>query len=174
MNILIGILYALVAAILAISTLVGLPGIWLMIALAGLVDLIQVLLQYPTSFSWVAFAIAGGIGIAAEAVELLAGAAGAKAGGAKRAGIFGALIGGILGAIIGTFTIPIPLIGTFIGAALGAGMGAFIGEVSRDGATVKGSIKPAGGAAAGRVAGTIAKAGFAFVIWVVLVVDAFL
>ncbi len=174
MNILIAILYGLFAAILAGSTLVGLPGIWLMIALAGAIDLTQVIVQHPVSFGWGALALAVGIGLIAEVVEFLAGAAGAKAGGANRAGIIGALIGGFLGGIIGTFTIPIPLVGTFLGAALGAGLGAFVGEVSRDGATVKGSLKPASGAAVGRVAGTLAKTGFAAVVWVVLVVAAFL
>ena len=41
MTILIGIIFSLLSAVLAITTLLGLPGIWLMIVLAIVVDLIQ-------------------------------------------------------------------------------------------------------------------------------------
>lgn len=173
MSIVIGILYTLVAAVLAVTTMLGLPGIWLMIALAGVIDLTQVILGTPVSFGWIALAIAVVLGIVAEIVEFLAGAAGAKAGGANRSGMVGAILGGFVGAVAGTFLIPIPLVGTFIGAAIGAGLGAFIGEISREDATVKTSLKPAGGAAVGKVAGTLMKSAFAGVVWIVLVVAAF-
>ena len=175
MSIVIGICFTLTAAVCAISTLLGLPGIWLMIALAGVIDLIDVMVFDQTiSFGWVSLLIAFLLAMLGEFLEFMAGAAGAKAGGANRRGIIGALIGGFFGGIAGTFIIPIPLIGTFVGAAIGAGLGAFIGEITKAGATITGSLKPAGGAAAGRVAGTLSKTIVAAITWIALSIAVFI
>ena len=175
MSIVIGIVFTLIAAGCALSTLLGLPGIWLMIALAGVIDVLDVMIfDQEISFGWISLVIALLLAIVGEILEFIAGAAGAKAGGANRRGIVGALIGGFLGGIVGTFVIPIPLIGTFAGAAIGAGLGAFVGEISKPGATLTGSLKPAGGAAAGRVAGTLSKTIIAAITWITLTIAVFL
>lgn len=176
MTILIGIVFTLISGIFAAVAALGLPGTWLIIAFAALIDVIELLWKgdaEPT-FGWVAFAIALLLAATAEVVEFLAGAAGAKAGGATRRGTVGALIGGFVGGIVGTFVIPIPLVGTLVGAALGAGGGALVGELTREGAGLRDTIKPATGAAAGRVAGTVVKIGFAIAIWIQLSVSAFI
>ncbi len=175
MSIVIGILFIILAAICAVSTLVGLPGIWLMIALAGIIDVMDVwIFDQAISFGWIPLRIALLLATIGEILEFIAGAAGAKAGGANRRGIVGALVGGFAGGILGTFVIPIPLIGTFIGAAIGAGLGAFIGEVTKPGATITGSLKPAGGAAVGRVAGTVSKSIVAAITWIALSIAVFM
>jgi hypothetical protein len=176
LTIVIGVLFVLLAAVRAATSLLGLPGTWLVIALAAGVDLVELLWRDGGDATFGVWSIAAAIGIAivAEVVEFAAGAAGAKAGGATRRGTLGAVVGGFLGGLLGTFLIPIPLVGTLIGAALGAGGGALIGEITRDGVTVRDTIKPATGAAAGRIAGTVLKVGFAAVIWLQLSIAAFL
>ncbi len=176
LTIVIGIVFTVLAAVLAATAVLGLPGTWLVIALAAGVDLIELLWREDGDATFGVWAIAAAIGIAliAEVVEFAAGAAGAKAGGATRRGTIGALVGGLVGAILGTFLIPIPLVGTLAGAALGAGGGALVGELTREGVRVRDTIKPATGAAAGRIAGTILKVGFAAVIWLQLSIAAFL
>ena len=104
----------------------------------------------------------------------VAGAAGAKAGGASRRGTLGAIIGGFVGGIVGTFLIPIPLLGTLTGAALGAAGGALVGELTKDGAKFQDTLRPATGAAAGRIAGTVIKIGFAVAIWLQMSIAAFI
>ena len=174
MTIVIGIFFTLTAALCALATLLGLPGIWMMIILAGIIDLLDVMVfDQEISFGWISLLIAILLAALGEFLEFLAGAAGAKAGGANRRGIVGALFGGFFGGILGTFFIPIPLVGTFVGAAIGAGLGAFLGEITKSGATISGSLKPAGGAAAGRVAGTLSKTVIAAVTWIALSIAAF-
>jgi hypothetical protein len=175
LTILIGIVFVLLAAVLAATALLGLPGTWLVIALAAGIDLAELLWRDggDATFGVWSIAIAIGIAAVAEVVEFAAGAAGAKAGGATRRGTVGALVGGFVGGLLGTFLIPVPLIGTLIGAALGAGGGALIGELTRDGVGIRDTIKPATGAAAGRIAGTVLKVAFAAAIWLQLSIAAF-
>lgn len=175
MSIAAGILFVLVSIPLTLSTALGLPGTWLVIAMAALVDLAELSWRdggEPIFGIW-AFVIAIIIAGIAEVMEFLAGAAGAKAGGASRRGMVGALVGGFVGGIVGTFVIPIPFIGTLIGAALGAAGGALIGEMSKGGVSLRETVRPATGAAAGRVAGTVLKLGFAVAIWIQLSIAAF-
>lgn len=171
----VGLVFTVLAAALAALAVIGLPGTWLVIALAAGIDLVELLWKgdEPATFGLWSLAIAIGLATVAEVVEFAAGAAGAKAGGATRRGTVGALVGGFVGGIIGTFVIPIPLVGTLLGAALGAAGGALVGELSREGTTLGQTIRPATGAAAGRVAGTIVKLGFAVAIWLQLTIAAF-
>ena len=176
LTIALGITFAVIGAILTLTTAIGLPGTWLVIGLAGIADLIQLawLQDEEPMFGVWAFVIAIVIAAAAELIEFLAGAAGAKAGGATRRGTLGAVVGGFIGGLVGTFTILIPLVGTLVGAALGAAAGALVGELSRDGVTIRDTFRPATGAAAGRVAGTLLKLVFAVAIWIQLVICAFI
>ncbi len=105
-------------------TLLGLPGLWVMVAAA-------LVYAWYTSFHYIGLGtmvILIVIAAVAELIEFLAGSRGAKnAGGSSRAA-WGALIGGLLGAII--LTIPIPIIGTTIGLCIGVFGGALIGELT--------------------------------------------
>ena len=114
------------------------------------------------------------IAIIGEVLEFIAGALGAKKGGASKQGMRGALIGGFAGTILGTFLIPVPIVGSLIGAILGCGVGAVIGELKASpDSRLKDTIKPATGAVVGRILGALAKLPWAFVVWVLLAVALF-
>ena len=157
--------------------LIGMPGTWIIIVMALGLQFIQRLwatASEPYTFSW--WILVGAVAIAAlgEVLELVAGAFGAKKGGASKKGMLGALLGGIVGAIVGTFVIPIPLVGSLIGALFGCGLGAIIGELNNAKDTrLKDTIKPAAGAVVGRILGTLAKLPCAIAVWVILSVAAF-
>lgn len=168
-------IFALLAAICGFAVLLGLPGIWMMIALAVVNEFTNIWLLGAGGdwFAWTAIGIAVVIALGAEAVEFLAGAAGARAGGASKWGMLGALVGGVVGALLGTLFIPIPIIGTLGGAALASACGAIIGEMRGSDKSLRASIAPAAGAAGGRILGTLAKLPFAVGAWLILVVGAF-
>ncbi len=178
-QLLIGVLFVLVGVACVVLTLLSLPGGWIMILIAAVIEIVETLYLPDGSnatFALWTFAAVLGIALVGEILEFMAGAAGAKRGGASKRGIWGALIGGIVGAIAGTPLIPIPVVGSILGAAIGAAIGAIVGEMSITGLSVgsfRKSLKPATGAAAGRVAGTIAKLACTVMIWVVLSVAVF-
>ncbi|MAB27716.1 MAG: hypothetical protein CMJ53_00270 [Planctomycetaceae bacterium] len=152
--------------------LIGLPGTWLLIGLAVGLEFIQ-RLWAPTGSEWLipwwVFIIAVVVAIVGEVLEFLAGALGAKKGGASKRGMVGSLIGGLIGTVAGTILIPIPIVGSLIGAIAGCGAGAVIGELTAKGEVqLKDTIKPAAGAVVGRILGTLAKVPCAGIAWVVL------
>ena len=149
-------------------TLLTLPGIWVMIAVA-----IGCQIWRPELFSLWTLGVVVGLGLLAELAELVASAAGSKRAGGSRAGALLSVVGGIVGAIVGTPLIPIPVIGTLIGAVIGAGVGAFIGERGVSGQGWRVSAASAGGAAAGRLVASIVKTAFALLIALILGVAAF-
>jgi len=155
----------------------GLPGTWLMIgfaALAQVLDNIPFTRAPSIHFGWTLLGVCVAIGVAAEAVEAIAGAAGAKYGGATRRGMVGAFAGGIVGAIFFTGLLPIPIVGTIVGGLVGSFAGAWIGEASAEQQRhPEEKFRAALGAAAGKLAGTFGKLGAGVVIWMLLVYGAF-
>lgn len=170
-------LFCLLGALCVASIVVGLPGGWIMLGLALIIEATDGLYlppERPQTFGWWVLGACAGLLAIGEIVELAAGAAGAKSGGGGKRGMWGALIGGILGALFLTFFIPIPIVGTLIGAVIGTFIGAVVGEVTGEQAkTVRGSMKPALGATIGRVIGTVGKIGIAIAVWITLSVAAF-
>ena len=155
----------------------GLPGMWLMIGFAALAQMLGTIPFTSAAslhFGWALLGACIGIGVLAEIVEAVAGAAGAKYGGATRRGMVGAFIGGIVGAIFFTGLLPIPIVGTIAGGLVGAFAGAWIGEASavaqRD---PQHRFRAALGAAAGKLAGTFGKLAAGVVVWLLLVYGAF-
>ena len=105
-------------------TLMGLPGLWVMVLAA-------LLYAWYTSFQFIGLwtlLILIAIAAIAELIEFLAGSAGAKKAGGSRRAAWGALIGGLVGALV--LTIPVPIIGTTIGLCIGVFAGALIGEMT--------------------------------------------
>jgi hypothetical protein len=170
-------LFLLLGGLCVASIILSLPGAWIMLGLAALiewVDQFYLPIERQQTFDWRLLGACAALLTVGELLELIAGAEGAKRGGAGRRGMIGALIGGIAGAIAFTPFIPIPIVGTLIGALIGTFAGAVVGETSGAQAkSMRGSVKPAIGATIGRIAGTISKLALAIAVWIVLSVAAF-
>lgn len=149
---------------LAIS-LLGIPGLWLMVVATVLYSLAT----GGVVLSWQTVLMVAGLALASEVVEFVAGAAGSKTAGGTWRGIVGALVGGLAGGIVG---VPIPIVGPLLGAVLGAALGAGVLEL-----TGKSDLRQAGnvalGAAKGRAWGIASKATFGTIMLVVLAIYAF-
>jgi uncharacterized protein len=150
----------LVLILSMVLIVLGLPGLWLMIATAITYNLIVP----GRPISWLTIALICILGVGAEVLDLtLTGRYAKKYGGSRRAGI-GAIIGGIIGGMVG---LPIPLFGPVIGALVGSFAGALVAEY-REGRDAVAASRVATGALLGRVAGTVVKVGlgFAIAIWI--------
>ena len=165
--------FALVGAGCVFVVVIGLPGTWILLLLAGAMQFTDGLWRHGDAhtFSWWTLGIAAGLALLGEALETMAGIAGAKSGGASKRGMIGALIGGIVGAIVGAGVGY--GIGAIPGGFVGAALGAIVGEFSHPHMTLEKSLKPAGGAAAGRLAGTMMKLVLAVILWIGLSIAAF-
>lgn len=166
-------LYAVVLTVLNLvfwaSILFNLPGTWLMVLSASLIEWWQ---PGEYLFGWTVVYVAAGLAVVGELLEFLLGATGARqAGGSKRAAGL-AILGGIVGAVFGTL-LPIPVAGTLIGACAGAFAGSLLGDVWA-GRPMHASVGAGRGAAIGRLWGTIAKMIIGGIIVVMLSVAAFL
>jgi uncharacterized protein len=157
------------------TTLFALPGNWINVGLAA----VFALLFPPGQGHGIGWKIVGAsalLAIAGEAIEIIAGAAGARRAGASGRGIalaiVGTMVGSIAGAIVG---VPIPVVGVFVGAlaggALGAFIGAFLGEEWKGSETSQ-SLAAAKGALVGRLFGTVGKLAAGAAIIVIVAVDA--
>ena len=170
----VAVLFFLLGAVCVVLVLAQLPGAWIMLALAAIIEYCDRFYlpadDRQTFGIWVLVACVI-LALVGEALEFLGGAVAVKKTGGSKRGMIGALIGGVVGAIGGT---PFGLIiGALIGAALGAFAGAILGELTVKEATVSGSVKPATGAAVGRVLGTLSKMPVAIAIWLALSISAF-
>ena len=173
-SIVILVLFGLYASICVLITLVGLPGVWLMVGGALALHLSNPLWNDVPLWGWTIIGVCLGLAVCGEIIETLAAGLGAKAGGGSKRGMVGAIVGSMLGAFICTFFIPVPLIGTLIGAIVGAFVGALIGELSHKDTQTTGDLsKSATGAAIGRVFGILGKAGIAAICWCVLLISPF-
>ncbi len=147
-------------------TLLGLPGLWLIVAAA-------LGYAWKTSFQQIGpwtLATLFLIAAVAELIEFVSGSRGAKkAGGSSRAA-WGALIGGIVGAIV--LSVPVPIIGTTIGLCIGVFVGALIGEMSvRDDAAH--SIRVGFAATKARIYAIIIKLLFSIAMLALVAIKAF-
>ena len=141
----------------------GLPGTWLMLAVAFGYDLLT---EGADPIGIWHIGGAALLALAAEIVEFtLAGRYAKKYGGSRRAG-WGAILGGIAGAMIG---IPVPIVGPMIGAFAGAFAGALLLEYlgARD---ARAATRVAWGALVGRVVAAAMKVGVgvAMAVWLLL------
>lgn len=148
--------------------LLGLPGTWLMIATAALVEW----WTDDTLFHVATLGVAAGLGALGELIEFLASAGGAKRAGATKSGAMGALMGGIVGAILGTIFIPVPLLGSLAGGAMGAFAGSAMLEHG-GGKELRDAMHVGRGAAVGHVLGMLGKLAMGVAVWVILTVAVF-
>ena len=134
--------------------ILGLPGLWLMVASYALYAWVTSSRGYVGFTSIIVIIV---LALLAELVEFVAGAAGSKAAGGSKRGLIGAVVGGLVGGILGTPWLPV--IGTIAGACLGAFVGAFLVEIAI-GRSHEDSLKIGVGAAKGRFLGIIGKLSF--------------
>ena len=149
-------------------TLLGLPGNWLMVAVAAVYAYFV-----PGDFGWRTIVALLVLAILGEIVELMAGAMGvAKAGGSRHDALL-ALVGSIVGGMLGVFVgLPIPLVGSLVAAVLFAGLGAMAGAILGEtwaGQRPRQTWQIAQRAFWGRLAGTLGKILFGAVMLAVVV-----
>ena len=150
--------------------IVGLPGLWLMVAAHAAFGWIT-----GWRFVWWQSSLAMLLlATAAEVAEFAAGAAGSKSAGGTIRSMVGAIIGGIVGGIVGQIFIPIPIVGAVLGACIGSFAGASMLEATfanpevEDRAMHWGRVQRVGwGAFKGRLVGILLKTGFGVVMLVV-------
>lgn len=169
-------LFALFGMACLTVVILGLPGTWILLAVAAGTELVDASLGGPAvTFGWgllLGCAALAGLG---EAFEAAAGAVGARMGGASRRGMVGALVGGILGAIVLTPLVPAPLLGTLLGAALGTFLGAWIGEsTGPERRRRRDRFRASLAAVLGSLAGRLGKLVPGIAVWVLLVRAAWL
>jgi len=150
-----------------VAILFGLPGTWLMLLGAALIDW---WLADAPMFGWTVLLACAGLATLGEILEFFLGAAGARGAGGSRRGAALAIVGGVFGAILGTPVLP-PL-GTLIGACIGAFAGSILGDVWA-GRPLIHTMEAGKGAAVGRFWGTVAKMTIGGVMVVILGVAAF-
>jgi uncharacterized protein len=164
-------LYYLLLLIVSIAglfvTILGLPGLWLMVAALGGFALLTSQHNYvgwPSIITLVAF------GLIAEVMELFASAAGSKAAGGRKRGMVGAVVGAMIGGIAGSVLIPVPIIGTIVGACLGAFVGAAVLELTdRD---FWHAMRVGAGAAKGRLMGIVIKLTIGVAMLIIIIIAA--
>lgn len=141
-----------------ILIVLGLPGLWIMVASAVAYNLIVP----GEPIGWVTLVAVAVLAFVAELLEFsLTGRFARKYGGSRRAG-WGAILGGIVGAMVG---LPVPIIGSVIGAFLGSFLGALIAEFT-GGSSAGDATRVAKGALIGRVVSTVLKIGIGLTIGV--------
>ena len=155
-------MYLLILAAVIIVSLIlivlGLPGLWIMVASAVTYNLVVP----GDPIGWVTLIAVAVLAFVAELLEFaLAGRYARKYGGSRRAG-WGAILGGIVGAMVG---IPVPIVGSVIGAFVGSFLGALIAEFT-GGSSAGDATRVAKGALIGRVISTVLKIGIGFTIGV--------
>lgn len=139
-----------------------LPGLWLMLAAAGVY-------AWATAGAFIGvktMVLLLAIVVVAEVVETLATALGARRAGASKTAMLLSMVGAVVGGIALTL-IPVPVLGTLTGVCLGAFGGAMAGELLR-GRNAEQSVKSGLGAVIGRLLGTAAKLTLGFAIFIIV------
>jgi uncharacterized protein YqgC (DUF456 family) len=149
----------ILAAVILLSLILivlGLPGLWIMVASAVVYNLVVP----GDPIGWFTLVAVGVLALVAELLEFsMTGSYARKYGGSRRAG-WGAIIGSIVGAMVG---FPVPIVGPVIGAFVGSFLGALIAEFT-GGSSAGDATRVAKGALIGRVVSTVLKIGIGFTI----------
>jgi uncharacterized protein YqgC (DUF456 family) len=156
------IILAVVIILSLILIVLGMPGLWIMVASAVTYNLVVP----GDPIGWFTLVAVAVLALVAELLEFtMTGRYARKYGGSRRAG-WGAIIGSIVGAMVG---FPVPIVGPIIGAFVGSFLGALVAELT-GGSSPGASTRVATGALIGRVVSTVLKIGIGFTIgiWIFL------
>jgi uncharacterized protein len=155
---------AVVILLSLVLIVLGLPGLWIMVASAVTYNLIVP----GDPIGWFTLVAVAVLALLAELLEFtMTGSYARKYGGSRRAG-WGAIIGGMIGAFVG---FPVPIVGPVIGAFIGSFCGALVAELT-GGSSAGDATRVAKGALIGRVMSTVLKIGIGFTIGVWIFVAA--
>lgn len=153
-------LFIILILVFWLLNLIGLPGNWMIVAIAILWAIFGPL---DYRFHWAVPVVLVVLALLGELIEFLASVLGTKKlGGSTRGAtlsVIGSMIGGLVGAVFG-IPVPIPLVGMLIGSILFAAIGAWVGATIGEkwvGKPTKQSLKIGGAAFVGRLLGTIGK-----------------
>ena len=172
-SVLMGIVMAVLGGGCLLLTLVTLPGNWLIVLFAAALQGWALAFGHALPYSGWTLGALFALALVGEFAEVWMSAAGAKAGGARSRGAWGAVLGSMAGALAGTVLLAfLPIAGALVGALMGAALGAFVGELTYGDRSAAALAVPAIAAAAGRFAGIIVKLAFGVAIWTVAVVGA--
>jgi uncharacterized protein len=160
-----------------LTTLVTLPGNWIIAGLAALFAWF-IPVEGSRGISWTSVAVIVGLAVVGEVIEFGASAAGAAKQGASKRAVALSMLGAGVGSVIGlTVGLPIPVLGPLImavlGGAGGAFAGAYIGE-SWKGRPTANSMAAGRGAFMGRIWGTVGKLLVGMIMLVIVAWDALL
>lgn len=156
MEILVGVALFLVLLISIFLIPLGLPGLWIMVAVVGA----MVFMGEAAGLTLVLLAILAGV---AELVEFLLVTKMSQKYGGGRLTMWGAILGGIAGLFIG---VPIPVIGSLVAGLLGTFVGATLGAYKELGGDLDLAKQAGIGALLGRVFAAVVKVGTGIVIFV--------
>lgn len=147
------------------ANILGLPGLWLMVACHAAFGLLT---GWDLYVGWQSVGTLLGLAALAEVVEFAAGAAGSKSAGGRKRGMIGAIIGALVGGILGA---PLfPPIGPVVGACAGAFLGAAALELT-DG-ELKQALRVGVGAAKGRFYGIVIKLSIGALMLLIILITA--
>jgi hypothetical protein len=160
-----------------LTTLVALPGNWLIVALAAIFTSL-VAQNAPRGITWTTVAVLAALAVVGEILEFAVSAAGAAKHGASKRSVALSLVGAAIGSIAGiAIGLPIPLVGSFImaivGGAAGAFFGAYLGEAWK-GRPHDARIAAGRGAFSGRIWGSVGKLAVGAIMLVIVAWDALL
>jgi uncharacterized protein YqgC (DUF456 family) len=160
-----------------LTTLITLPGNWIIAGLAALFAWL-IPIEAGGGISWTVVAVLVGLAVVGEIVEFGAGAAGAAKQGASKRSVALAMLGAAIGSMVGLgIGLPIPILGSLIMAVLGGAGGAFAGAYvgeSWKGRPVEDRVAAGRGAFAGRIWGTVGKLVVGMIMLVIVAWDALL
>lgn len=159
-----------------LTTLLSLPGNWIIVGLAALFAWLLPITG-GRGIGWKTVAVLAGLAVVGEIVEFVASAAGAAKQGASKRGVALSMIGAVIGSILGlTVGLPIPILGSFVmallGGAAGAFFGAYLGEAWK-GRAHEERVAAGRGAFSGRIWGTVGKLAVGAIMLVIVAWDAF-
>ncbi|MEM0983043.1 MAG: DUF456 domain-containing protein [Planctomycetota bacterium] len=163
MTVFAGVVVVLFALLGVLLTALTLPGIWIALFVALLVELWRPELQ-----SWWVLGSVAAIALLAEVAEFLSSAAGSRKAEGSKKGMIGSIVGTIVGMVVIQIALPVPIIGAIIGGVVGAGLGAIAGEKLWAKRPWIESWRSGKGAAVGRALSMVVKTAFAVAAAIVL------